>query len=231
MAWAFGAGAFALGLLVILGVWPLRLDVSGKARGNPDGSWVLAGGITLGVVGTAFVWARGVSPQLSLLLFGKKLSWKPDWTRRATKPVPERVRRASSRLWSRIDPLALALKLVEERRHVRLRYLVLELDYGFRDPLLTGRLVGALSALSAVMPYPVEIRQNPRWDFEDGWDLALDARAVLRPWLMALDLLVYVVRQVSHERHQNRGRRPEPPPGRAGHLEERDDRGRAAAGR
>jgi hypothetical protein len=169
--------------------------------------------------------------QVSLLVFGKKVAWKPQWTKRATGPVPKRVKAASSRLWSRIDPLALGLKLVEERRHVRLRYLVLDLAYGFRDPLLTGRLVGALSVLSAVLPPPIEIRQNPRWDFEDGWDIGLDARAVLRPWLMALDILVYVVRQVTHERHQDRGRRPEPAPGSAGDLEERDDRGRAAAGR
>jgi hypothetical protein len=231
MAWALGAVTVALLLLAVVCWWPLRLDVSGKARGNPDGSWVVAGGLTLGVVGAAFVWARGLGPQISVLLFGRKLQWKPQWTKHAARPVPKRIQQASLRLWSRIDPLALALKLVEERRHVRLRYLVLDLSYGFRDPLLTGRLVGALYAMAAVLPAPVEIRQNPRWDFEDAWDVALDSRVVLRPWLMALDILVYVVRQLGHERHQDRGRRPEPAPGSAGDLEERDDRGRAAAGR
>ncbi|RYZ06663.1 MAG: hypothetical protein EOO73_15305 [Myxococcales bacterium] len=235
MSWAVGACSFALLLLVVVALWPLRLDVSGKARGNPDGSWVVAGGVTLGVVGAAFVWARGLSPHVSVLVFGQKLLWKPQWTgnwkTRATRPIPARVKAASARLWSRMDPLALGLKLLDERRHVRLRYLVVDLAYGFRDPLLTGRLVGALSVLSAVLPPPVEIRQAPRWDFEDGWDVGVDARAVLRPWLVALDILIYVVRQLSHERHQDRGRRPEPAPGGAGDLQERDDRGGAAAGR
>jgi hypothetical protein len=234
MAWALGAGSFALMLLVAVCWWPLRLDVSGKARGERDGSWFVAGGVTLGVVGAAFVWARGVPPRVTLLLFGKKLPWKPqwpEWSRALSRPVPARLKSASSRLWSRLDPLSLALQLVEERRHVRLRYLVIDLDYGFRDPLLTGRLVGALYALAAVLPASVRLRQNPRWDFEDGWDVSLDSRAVMRPWLMALDVLVYVVRQLSHERQQDRGRRPDPAPGSAGHLEERDDRGGASAGR
>lgn len=234
MAWALGAGSVALILLVVLCVWPLRLDVSAKARGERDGSWAVAGGVTLGALGIAFVWASGISPQLSALLFGRKLPYELRWPhlgRADSTRLPERARTAAARLWSRVDALGLALKILEERRHVKLRYVVLDLAYGFRDPLLTGRLVGALSALGAVLPARVEIRQRPRWDFEDGWDVTLDSRAVIRPWLMALDILGYVVRQASHERHQDRGRRPEPAAGGAGHLEERDDRGRAAAGR
>jgi hypothetical protein len=231
MTWALGALVVALLLVLAVALWPLRLDASGKARGEADGSWVIAGGVTLGVVGAAFVWARGISPQLSLLLFGKKMPWKPEWTKRAARPVPKRVKAASSRLWARIDPLQLGLKLLEERRHVRLRYLILDLGYGFRDPLLTGRLVGAIAALSAVLPPPIEIRQRPRWNFEDGWEVGLDTRAVVRPWLMLLDISIYVVSKLRNERHQDRGRRPEPAEGRPGHLQERDDRGRGAAGR
>jgi len=48
-----------------------------------------------------------------------------------------------------------------------------------------------------VLPPPIEVRQAPRWDFEDGWDVALDARAVAKPWLMALDVLAYVVREAT----------------------------------
>jgi hypothetical protein len=231
MAWALGALVVALLLLLTAALWPLRFDASGKARGEADGSWVIAGGVSLGVLGAAFVWARGISPQLSILLFGKKLPWKPEWTKRATRPVPERVKTASRRLWARVDPIQLGLKLLEERRHVRLRYLIVDLAYGFRDPLLTGRLVGAISVLEAVLPAPIEIRQSPRWDFEDGWEIGLDARAIVRPWLMLLDIGVYVVSKLRHERHQDRGRRPEPAQGRSGHLQERDDRGGSAAGR
>jgi len=200
MAWALGALVVALLLLVAAALWPLRLDASGKARGEPDGSWVVAGGVSLGVFGAAFVWARGISPQLSFLLFGKKLPWKPNWKKRDGSPVPVRVKTVASRIWARIDPLQLGLKLLEERRHVRLRYLIVELGYGFRDPLLTGRLVGAISALSAVLPPPIEIRQRPRWDFEDGWEIGIDGRAWFRPLLVALSIGVYVVKRLSERR-------------------------------
>jgi hypothetical protein len=176
--------------------WPLRLDVSGRARGEPDGSWVVGGGVSLAAVSVALVWARGISPQLSILLFGKKLDFKPQWGKRLARPVPERVKAASRRAFSRVDPLSLALKLLEERRHLRVRYCVLDLAYGFRDPVLTGQLVGAIAALSAVLPRPIEVRQAPRWDFEDGWEVSVDSRAVVKPWLMLLDTGIYVVRQM-----------------------------------
>jgi hypothetical protein len=202
MAWAHGAlpwlvaPVLALLLLVSFLFWPLRLDVSGRARGEADGSWVLGGGVSLAAVSVALVWARGVSPQLSVLIFGHKLVFAPRLGERLTKPVPERMKAASRRAWGRVDPLGLALKLLEERRHLRLRYLVLDLNYGFRDPLLTGRLVGAISALAAVLPAPIEVRQAPRWDFEDGWEVSLDGRAVVKPWLMLLDTGAYVVRRM-----------------------------------
>ena len=202
MAWASAALPW-VGLLVCLGLlltlmcyWPLRLEASLRARGMADGGWVVAGGLSLPATSVALVWGRGVSPQLSFLLFGRKLSWKPHWSRRLGRPVPKRVKLASQRAWARVDPLKLALKVLEERRHLRLRYLVVDLEYGFRDPLLTGRLVGALSMLSAVLPAAVELRQSPRWDFEDGWEVTLDGRAIMKPWLMLLDVAAYVVRQM-----------------------------------
>lgn len=238
MAWAHGAwpwfGALlGLALLLLLVLWwPLRLDISGRARGAADGSWVVAGGCSLAALSLALVWARGVRPQVSFHLFGKKLTFKPQLGRRLSRPVPKRLKDASGRAWARVDPLGLALKTLEERRHVRLRYLVLDLAYGFRDPLLTGRLVGAISVLSAVLPPPIEVRQAPRWDFEDGWEIGLDGRAIVRPWLALLDIAGYVVRQaIRHEREQDRRGRGEPAAGRAGHFEERDDHRSSSASR
>ena len=202
MAWAYPllpwlGGALLVGLLLtLMCYWPLRLDVSLRARGMADGSWVVAGGLSLPLASIAFVWGRGVSPRLSVLLLGRKLSWNPRWSQRLSRPVPKRMKAASRRAWARVDPLNLALKLLEERRHLRLRYLVIDLGYGFRDPLLTGRLVAALSMLSAVLPAVVELRQAPRWDFEDGWEITVDGRAIMKPWLMLLDVAAYVVRQM-----------------------------------
>jgi len=202
VAWAYAALPW-IGLVLVAGClftlmcyWPLRLDLSLRARGTADGGWVVAGGLSLPLTSVAFVWGRGLSPQLSFLLLGRKLSWHPRWSQRLARPVPKRVKAASRRAWSRVDPLNLSLKLLEERRHLRLRYLVVDLAFGFRDPLLTGRLVGALSVLSAVLPASVELRQAPRWDFEDGWDVTVDGRAILKPWLMVLDVAAYVVRQM-----------------------------------
>jgi hypothetical protein len=214
--------------------WPLRLDVSGRARGEADGGWVVAGGASLAALSMAVVWARGESPQLSFMIFGRKLS---RLSGRIARPAKTEVAsgRAEptlpSRLWRRIDPLSLSLKVLDERRFIRVRYLVVDLTYGFRDPLLTGKLAGALSALSAVLPRPIEIRQAPRWNFEDGWEISLEGRAVLRPWLALLDVAGYVVRQlISHERKQDRRGGREPAPRGAGHFEERDDHRGAPGG-
>jgi hypothetical protein len=202
LAWAYSALPWlgvllALALLVVLiCYWPVRLEVSGRARGEADGSWVIAGGVSLAAMSVALVWGRGVGPRLTFLLFGRKLSWRPQWSQQLAGPVPKRVKAASQRLWSRVDPVHLGLKILEERRHLRLRYLVVDLAYGFKDPLLTGRLVGALAMLSAVLPATVELRQAPRWDFEDGWEVKLDSRAIVKPWLVLLDVAAYVVRQI-----------------------------------
>jgi hypothetical protein len=188
----------ALALLVaLICYWPLRLDVSGRARGEADGSWVVAGGLSLAAISVALVWGRGVGPRVTFLAFGRKLSWKPQWSRQLARPMPKRVKAASRRAWARVEPLSLALKILEERRHLRLRYLVIDLAYGFKDPVLTGRLVGALAMLSAVLPAAVDLRQAPRWDFEDGWEIKLDGRALVKPWLVLLDVAAYVVRQMT----------------------------------
>jgi len=206
MAWAHDAlpwlGALALALLLLLAAvyWPLRLDISARAKGEANGHFAVAGGMSLAFVSLTFVWARGIRPQLDVLLFGHKWRFRPKWRRSprpAVEPEPESAESASSEAPRRVDPLKLLLKLVSERRHIRLRYLVLDLAYGFRDPLLTGRLVGAIYALSGILPRPIEIRQRPRWDFEDGWEVALDGRAFVKPWLVLLEMAGYVVRQLA----------------------------------
>ena len=112
MPWLVG---LALVLLLLGGAcayWPLRLDVSGRARGEPDGSWVVGGGVSLAALSVALVWARGIPPQVSVLVFGHKLAFKPNWGKRMTRPVPERVKTASRRAFRRVDPVQLALKLL-----------------------------------------------------------------------------------------------------------------------
>lgn len=196
LPWLLAASAVLL-VAVLVCYWPLRIELSARARGEGDGAWAIAGGLAVSVVSLAFVWARGLAPRLTVSIFGRKLALSPKWGEKLARPVPKRVKHASKRAFDRLDPLDLALQLLEERRHLRLRHLVIDAAYGFRDPLLTGRLVGALSMLSAVVPPPIQIRQAPRWDFEEGWEISVDGRAWLRPWLILLDLAVYVVRRLS----------------------------------
>jgi hypothetical protein len=214
--------------------WPVRFDLSVRARGEADGRWLLAGGASLGVLAVTFVWASGVPGQVTVLLFGRKAGGLAAWSRRRAAQGGLRMRRRSSNKEpgrSGLDPLDFALKLIDERRHLRLRYLVFDVGYGFREPLLTGRLAGALAMLSAVVPRPIELRQRPRWNFEDGWEIDVDGRAIVRPWLMLLDVAAYVVRHRGHERHQDRRSRREPAAGDSGDLEERDDHRGAPASR
>jgi hypothetical protein len=46
------------------------------------------------------------------------------------------------------------------------------------------------------LPAPIELRQTPRWDLEDSWELELDSRAFVRPWLALLDVAAYVVKRL-----------------------------------
>jgi hypothetical protein len=212
----------------------VRFDLSVRARGEADGRWVVVGGASLGVLALTFAWASGVPGQVTVLLFGRKAGGLAAWGRRRAAQGGLQMRRRPSgakRGRPGLDPLDFALKLIEERRHLRLRYLVIDVGYGFREPLLTGRLAGALAMLSVVVPPRVELRHRPRWNFEDGWEIDVDGRAIVRPWLMLLDVGAYVVRQRGHERDQDRRSGREPAAGDSGDLEERDDRRGAAAGR
>ncbi len=68
MAWLHAVlpslGAFGVALLLVVAIcfWPLRFDVSGQARGEADGSWVVAGGVSLSAVSLAFVTVIVLAP-------------------------------------------------------------------------------------------------------------------------------------------------------------------------
>ena len=106
MAWAHAAlpWLLALGVLVLLGVvvcyWPLRIELNLRARGAGDGSWAVAGGVSVSLLALAFVWARGVEPRLNVTCFGRKLALPSQLPRRLTRPVPARVKAASRRACS-----------------------------------------------------------------------------------------------------------------------------------
>src|SRR5262245_26576780 len=114
MAWAHGAlpwlGALVLGALLLLALmyWPVRFELSGRARGEADGLWLLAGGASHGLLALTFVWASCVPGQVTVLLFGRKAGGLAAWSRRRAAQGGLRMRRRTSKKEpgrSGLDPL------------------------------------------------------------------------------------------------------------------------------
>ncbi len=199
--------ALALLVVVLLVLLPIRLHLSIQGRGEPNGAWALAGGAQLGPALASGVAARGIAPRVELRVFGRAL-----WPRR---PKPERheevddssaleraergiqrAERGVRRLSRWLDPLDLLLFLTRERRRIRVERLFVDLDYSFEDIIVTGKLLGAIYALSGVLPSVVEIRQRPSWDLEDRFSVAGDGEIRIFPGLIVVDTLWFVIRNL-----------------------------------
>jgi hypothetical protein len=210
--------AIALGALALLAA--LRVAIDARAVGQSNGSWALGFGVEVGPLQLAGVLGTAAPKRLELQLFGRQIALTRLLTGRRKKKAAEADAKSKPeelvkrrRLPSWLDPLDVALFLLDERRHLRPERLELELDYGFRDVALTGKLSGALYVLSAVMPAQVTIKQNPRWDGADTWQVHLDGRLALWPGLVLVEVLWYMFRA----RFRRRPLRPavEPVPGTA----------------
>jgi len=200
-----------LALLVLAGVavvvallsYPYRLVLNGELRGEPDGSWAGAGGLELGPVGVTGAAARGVSPFFQIHVFGLRVHSGPLSVRRSDAPKP---RRAGKRAARGFDPYELgvtALRSVERLRPVTLD---VGLRYSFRNVVLTGRVSGALHALSALLPPGVRLSQEPRWDALDRFAISLSGAARVSPVLFLYDGLCYIMAMSRKERARKRTR-------------------------
>jgi hypothetical protein len=186
---------------VVLVLLPLRLHLSLQGRGDPSGSWMLAGGGQLGPLALSGLGAQGVTPTAQLHLFGKQIWQRPLLELLKTKeeePEQERgavksVRGGYARLSRWFDPLDLALFIVRERRRVWVELLEVDLEYSFEDVALTGKVLGAVYMVSGVLPPPIVIRQTPSWESLDQAQVALVGKIRIRPGLFVLDSAIYVV--------------------------------------
>ncbi len=188
---------------------PVRLHLSVQGRGDPDGAWVLAGGSQIGPLALSGAAARGVPGALQLHVFGRRV-WQRsfaallerkdegDAKEAQERPTPSHQRAiAGYRRFERwFDPVDFALFILSERRRIRVEQLDFDLDYSFVDIVTTGKLLGALYALGGALPPPIAIRPRPSWDSVDQAELAVIACVRLRPGLLALDSLRYVLRHV-----------------------------------
>lgn len=210
------AALVAVGLVFV----PVRLRFTLQARGEPSGFWALAGGAQVGPLAASGVAAKGVPAHLNLHAFGKKLWHKRLAELAAPKaeaeddddeatPKPPALARAEAgyqRLERWLDPGDLLFFLVGERRRIVLEPTLIELEYGFRDIALTGKMLGAIYALSPLLPAPIVVRQVPHWESTDRAALAASGAIRLWPGLLVVDAAWYLIRNVKIRRRNGAAR-------------------------
>lgn len=192
------ASAVSLAAIALLSA--LRLSVDARALGHPNGTWALAFGLELGVVQFAGVIGSAAPGALEMRVLGRKISFE-RWLRRrssavrpeppAPSPSPNAKRR---RLPAWLDPVDLVVFLADERRHLAIEALDIDLDYGFRDVALTGKLAGVLYALGGVLPPPVRVNQRPSFEGGETWQAHIGGRVALWPGLVLFEVLWYMLR-------------------------------------
>ncbi|MBI3202201.1 MAG: hypothetical protein HYZ29_11705 [Myxococcales bacterium] len=208
------AALIALALVFV----PVRLRFTLQARGEPSGFWALAGGAQIGPMAASGVAAKGVPAHLNLHVFGRRL-----WQKRLAElaePKPEaeddaealkdsalsRAEAGYHRLERWFDPTDLFLFLVGERRRIVIEPTLIELEYGFRDIALTGKTLGAIYALSPLLPAPVVVRQIPHWESTDRAGLAASGAIRVWPGLLVVDAAWYLIRNVKIRRPKGAAR-------------------------
>ncbi len=204
MTWLAWIAIAVLLIGVLLVLLPVRLHLSLQGRGDPSGTWMLAGGGQLGPLALSGVGARGVTPTAQLHLFGKQI-----WQRKLLEPAEKketkserergtvesaRARYAKLERW--LDPVDLAWFIVSEHRRVRVELFEIDLAYSFEDVALTGKVLGAFYMIGGMLPPPFVIRQTPSWESEDQAEVALVGKIRIRPGLVVLDSTIYVIRNL-----------------------------------
>lgn len=191
-------------LVVILGLSRVFLEGELRAQGNPDGSWFAVVGAATGPLAIASVASHATPLRLELFCFGRRV-----WVHRKSRtPAPERptVPSEDSKKPSKLAELAasyfgtspedlmrhaeFALSL---RRYVGNESLAVEVVYGFRDVALTGRIVAALSVLSAVLPRTTTLVHQPLWEGGERWEVRGKGKIGLWPGRALARVLWYML--------------------------------------
>jgi hypothetical protein len=207
---AVGSVCVLLGLLLFAA---LRIRLDGRAVGHPNGQWGLAFGLELGPVQVTGIVAKGAPTRLDGVVFGRRFALGRLLSRKRPRALPLKTpknrtkpERAGFPSW--LDPIDAALFVLDERRHLRVEELVLDIDYGFRDVALTGRMAAALYVLSGVLPSRVTLNHNPSWQGGESWQLHVAGRLAVWPGLVVAEVLWYIIRA----RLRRRPPRPLAPP-------------------
>jgi hypothetical protein len=211
LVWWIGCLLIGCDLCLAVLLTPLRVRFNLQGRGEPSGTWALAGGASLGPIALSGGGARGVPLTAQLHAFGRRL-----WTKRASellgtgekedepearidataREAAQRVARYYRKLERWFDPVDVALFVLGERRRLRARQVDVELGFSFEDVFLTGRVLAAVYVLRSALPPPVVIRERHSWESVDRLDGSVQGEIEVWPVLAALDLFFYLVRNV-----------------------------------
>lgn len=185
-------------VVIALLVYPYRLAVNGELRGEPDGSWAGAGGLELGAIAVTGAAARGVPPFFQIHVLGLRVHSGPLTSKLPEVRRPEPAKpRAPSTFWARFfDPYDLTITLLRSVERLKPVTLDVGLRYSFRNVVLTGRVSGALHALSALLPSGVRLSQEPGWDALDRFAISLSGAARVSPALFLYDGVCYIIRML-----------------------------------
>ena len=184
-------------LLLVAFFWPYRIDLNVQAKGEPDGGWLIAGGVSVTLFALSGVVGRGLPATLQLHA-GRFRLWKGEGFGQSEKESPNRedlvsgYRRFSS--WFEVASLPkLGWRLI---RRMRILQLDCEIDYSFEDVALTGKLLAGFCLLSAVLPPPIHFRHQP--DFAAADSLSLVGQGAFRVsfGMCAVTLLWFGLRHV-----------------------------------
>jgi hypothetical protein len=190
-----GCGAM-LALIALFAA--LRVELDARGFGEASGAWASAFGLASGPGAVSGVCGRGVPLALELHLFGWRFPLK--WRRRRERPAadaPEKAQPAEpviARIERFLDSPPSLDVVLRVLRLIELDRLTVDAAYGFRDIALTGRVAGALYAISGALPEKVELTQRPSWDGSERWELSANGRVSFYPVLVLLTVLWYMLR-------------------------------------
>lgn len=180
-----------IGLAVMIALGALEVEFDARALGEQNGSWAAAFGVVLLGVVVSGVFAKQQPTRIDLLILGKKIGLP---RKRAKPHSPGESASAKPRKKLRMNALEAVELFFGETRHLELGRVDAELEYGFRDIALTGRLAGVLYALSGALPPEVHLSQNVRWDGAERWQVSASGRFRIWPGRVLFDVLWYMLR-------------------------------------
>lgn len=204
--------ASGLCLVALLALAAVELEFDAQGFGEASGGWAAAFGVTLAGVLISGVWARKQPLKVDLRVLGRKVALpRAGWPRRRK---PEQGEQKTARVRRRL-PLDLSEAvdlLVQELRRVEVTRVDAAVTYGFRDIALTGRLAGALYALSGVLPPTVHFNQTVHWDGAERWEASASGRVALWPGRVLFDVVWFMLRARWRRRSPNEIQKANPEP-------------------